>query len=134
MEVFLVGTGLFVIAFLIHVAVWNFRVPRRQATTLLLVFVTVGTAGALGHWTYNGSGGLTLAPLRVALSLLFYFSACAIYFLLFSAIEVDSPTMTLIGIIRRNGARGTSREQLMQEMAGRPLVRPRLDQMIYNGI
>lgn len=134
MAVFVAGVGLFAIAFMFHVAAWNFRVPRRQAVTLLLIFLTAGAVGALGLWIFNGSWGFTLTPLRLVLAVLLYFSNCAFYFLLFSAIEVDSPTMTLIGLIRRGGSQGISHEQLAQKIASRSFVRPRLEQMIHDGM
>lgn len=134
MVVFLTGAVLFVIAFVIHVIAWNICVPRHQATVLLLIFLTIGIVGALGVSIFGGSEDLSLSPLRFALAVLLYLSACTTYLLLFSAIEAETVTFTLIRLIRRNGSRGISYEQLVQEMANHSFVRPRLQQMIDNGI
>src|SRR5262245_16689874 len=132
MSVFLAGTGLFAIAFLIHVFVWNVRRPQHQATALLLIFLFVGLAGLASVWLLIRTGG-ALPVLRTALAILLYLSSCLFYFLLFSAVGSDSPTLTLIGIIRKSGSRGVSRERLWQEMAKHSFVRPRLTQMIHDG-
>jgi len=133
MPVFLVGAGLFIIAFVIHVVVWKVRRPHHQAASLVLLFLFVGLAGFGGIWLLKASGGSALSILRAALAILLYLSCCMFYFLLFSAVDSDSPTLTLIGIIRKRGLLGISREQLSQEMAKYSFVRPRLTQMINDG-
>jgi hypothetical protein len=130
MIVLLSGSLLLILAYALHVIVWNIRVPQRQAVGLLLCFLAVGAAGGVGLFALVAGGTLALSPLRLALTGLFYGSASAIYFLLFSAIEADSPTLTLIGIIRRAGARGVTREQLGEGLAAQSFVQPRLDQMV----
>jgi len=133
MPVFLVGAGLFALAFAVHAVVWNVRRPRKQALALLVIFLLVGLAGSAAAWLVHGSGGGALPPLRFALAILLYLSSCTFYLLLFSAIDSDSPTLTMIGIIRKSGSRGISRDELAQEMAKHSFVRPRLKQMIHDG-
>jgi hypothetical protein len=131
MSVFLAGAGLFAIAFLIHVFVWNVHRPQHQAVALLLIFLFVGLAGLASVWLLIGTGALPL--LRTALAILLYLSSCMFYFLLFSAIASDSPTLTLIGVIRKRGSHGISLERLSEEMTKYSFVYPRLMQMIHDG-
>jgi len=131
MLVFLLGAVLFIISFVIHVAAWNVRCPRREATALFCVFLLVGLVGFVG--SYFIIGGNVLRPFQFALAIVLYSSFCLFYFLLFSAVESDSPTLTLISIIRKSGSRGISREQLMKQSSTRSFVHNRLQQMIRDG-
>ena len=130
MTVLLGGGALWILAYVVHLIVWHIRIPRRQAASLLLCFLTVGAAGAAAIFSLVSAGLLVSSPLRLILTMLFYSSASAIYFLLFSAIEADSPTLTMMAIIGRCGRGGISHDRLIEALNEHAFIRPRLDQML----
>src|ERR1700722_6896911 len=100
MIVFASGIALFLTAFAVHAVLWRIHVPKRQGRMLAVIFLVVLSAGV----------GLLLSPaaasidpdfslLRRILTILFYCSFCTVYLILFTAIEADSPTLTMIALI-----------------------------------
>jgi hypothetical protein len=135
MAVLVVGLGLFAVAFALHAVIWNIRVPRQQIGGLLLIYLFVGACGCIGFWAAPiGFDWLVLPPLRLLLALLLYGATCGMYLILFSAIEADSPTLTMLGIIRQAGADGIQRHELLRLMAEHSFVHSRLEQMINDGM
>jgi len=133
MAVFLTGSGLFVLAFVIHLGWWRIRLPRRQSIALLALFAVTATAGFAAICTLDVfPGGFSLPCLLLAVML--FGSYAVVYIILFSALEADSPTLTLIGIIAAAGDRGIHRSKLMQAMEQHSYVRLRIDQMIADGM
>jgi hypothetical protein len=129
MAVFFSASGLFAIALIIHVIWWRVRVPRRQSGALMALFLATAVCG-FGA-IYLGdlfAGGLSLP--RFLLAILLFGSLCVAYLILFSALEADSPTLTLIRLIAETGGRGIHRDDLMQAMQRHSYVQVRIDQML----
>jgi hypothetical protein len=133
MSVLIAGAGLFAFAFVIHVVIWRFRVPRHQALAVVLLFLAVGLIG-LSAFAGFGLDALHLTPLRLVLAIILFGSFGVSYLILFSALEADSPTMTIIGLITANGDRGICREELSEAMANHSFVQLRLNQMLHDGM
>jgi hypothetical protein len=135
MIVFIVGIALFLTAFEIHVALWRIHVPKRQGRMLAVIFLVVLVAGV----------GLLLSPAaasigsdfslpRLVLTLLFYGSLCTVYFIVFTAVEADSPTLTMIELIFRCREQGIGREDLLRQIELHSFSRLRLDQLLRDGM
>jgi hypothetical protein len=105
--------ALFAAAFVLHWLCWRIHRPRRALRALLVLF----------HLTL--AGGLLLAQLAPALRgvapsgfwevlhvCLFHVSASLAYTILYTALEMDSPTLTIVAYIAAAGARGRSRHDL----------------------
>jgi hypothetical protein len=131
MIVLLGGTGLFAASFAIHVALWRARLPRHQWRALFLIFI--GVAGmAVALESARGFAGLT-AP-RLVLTLLLFGSLSVTYIILFSAIEAESPTLTMIELIRRHRSTGIGEAELLASFVEQSYPSVRLEQMLHDGL
>lgn len=129
LDAFLAGTGLFLLAFVLHLAVWRSRVPRRQLGTLVVLFAAVLVAGLIAGAFYSWTSWV-----RPILAIGLYGSYVVVYVILFTAIEADSPTLTILGLIQARGDRGISHDELARIMAEHPYFQIRLGQMLRDGM
>jgi len=104
---------LFAAAFAVHWLLWRVWVPRRQFFWLLIIFLALLPIGlACAHWL---PGLHRFAPkgfwehLHVAV---FHVAVSLGYIVTYSALEEDSPTLTLVAFLGDAGGRGRSREEL----------------------
>jgi hypothetical protein len=117
--------GLFATAFLLHVLWWRIRLPRRQLSTLfrwLIGFFPVGMGGLcmLGVWPLAW-----ISTPATAVVALIYFSLSITYVITYSAIEGDSPSLSLVRWIASRPD-GVSARELEEFMAQRPFIHARL--------
>ena len=128
MKIFLTSVGLFLVAFVVHLVIWRIKPPRGHIKTLLLIF-----------------GGIFCAWLLVSIArswklaeilhvLLFYWSMSLCYIITYTAIEADSPTLSLIRFLADARAEGRSKDAVAQFMALRPFVRARLAALARSGV
>jgi hypothetical protein len=127
------SVGLLAVAFAVHVVVWRLRVPARQGRALVAVFGVVGVAGFL-FASFVGPFDLSARPLMLPVAVMTYVGCALVYLILFSAIEADSPTLTILGMIRRAGSMGVSEAVLAAALREHDVVRVRIDQMVADGL
>jgi hypothetical protein len=133
MAVFLSAFGLFAAALVVHLVWWRLKVPHRQSLTLLTLFLTSAVCGlALIYATDRLSSQLPVP--RLLLAILLFGSLCVVYLILFSTLEADSPSLTLIRLIADAGRRGIHGDELMRAMEQYSYVQIRIDQMITDGM
>jgi hypothetical protein len=133
MVVFLSASILFLLAFAIHLIWWRRKVPRRQSFALLTLFLLTGACGfAIVLFADLAYGELRFP--RLLLAVLLYGSFCVVYFIVFSALEADSPTLTMVRFVADAGPRGIHRDDLMRAMERHSYVQTRIDQMITDGM
>src|SRR5580704_4403879 len=107
---------LFAAAFLIHLILWKIRLPNRQFLSLLVIYGLVYLA-----WLAS----LPLFPLPFwtwAHVSLFYLSTSLCYVVLYSAFNLDSPTLSLMRFIALGGAAGRGAGEIGDFLARRPFV------------
>lgn len=128
MKVCFSAVGLFLFSFLVHLIIWKIKLPRQQIKTLLMIF-----AAALALWViaFGARSAELVEILHVAL---FYGSISLCYVITYSAIEADSPTLSLIRFLADAKAAGRSRDEIRQFMALRPFVRARLAALERSGL
>ena len=131
MIVFTAGVALFLIALAIHVALWRIHVPKRQGRVLGIIFlmflvVWVGLFLLLAVLSIVPEFSLP----QLVLTILFYSSLCIVYFILFTAIEADSPTLTMIELIFKYRDHGIKREDLLRKIELHSFAQLRLDQLL----
>jgi len=133
MAVVLSAAGLFVLALAIHLVWWRIKVPRQQLASLIgLILATA----AVGFTVLSLVGPLRDAlPLPLLLLAVMLFGSFGVaYLILFTAVEADSPTLTILGLISASGSRGIHRDELMAAMERHSYVQIRVDQMIADGM
>jgi hypothetical protein len=120
--------GLFSTAFLLHLVWWRIRLPKRQLPALFKGFMLffplgLGVLNVSGHWP----AALFTSPATAVVSLL-YFSLVITYVITYSALEGDSPTLSLMRWVAQHPA-GVSEKELEDFIASRPFIQARLTAM-----
>ncbi|MBE2179996.1 MAG: hypothetical protein IAE97_05955 [Chthoniobacterales bacterium] len=135
MNVFLTIAFLLSVVFAAHLVWWRVAVPRRQRSALLLLFFTGSlTISPLAAFTLQKAGFAPLSWvqwLNVALGVLAFTLA---YVVTYSALEADSPTLSLIRHVATAGSRGLTLEDLQAFMNERPFVTARLSALLEDGM
>ncbi len=134
MRLFCYGAGLLVLSFLVHIIVWRVHLPRRQIKALLVIFTLVPVAALLGV-QYAGSPtlGMFSAP-DVFRLVLFYLSFSLVYICIYSAIEIPSPTLTIVSFLARPRPSGCSEQQVADLLIQTDDLNTRIRAMISGGM
>ena len=121
---------LFAIALASQLILWRLRLPpyRYQMKMLLLIFVLLFFVWLLTPWARSSSFPETL---NVVLS---YFSLSLGYTVIYSAINVDSPTLSLMRFIAEKRGAGRSADEVDHFLAQRPFVTVRLGTLVESGL
>jgi hypothetical protein len=135
MTVFLTLALLLGVLFAVHLIWWRIALPQKQRTALLALFLI---------------GGLVLSPVVGFLLGLFGFAPLSLiqwfnvalavvafalaYVVTYSALEADSPTLSLVRHIASAGSGGVGEEALRDFMASRPFVGARLSALVEEGM
>lgn len=127
MRILFTASSLLLVAFCVHLALWRVRLPTRQLPTLLAVFFAV----AIG-W------GLTpparLWPLVELLHLaILYVAVTLAYVITYTAIEGDSPTLSLMYFVTATGEAGLPAAEMDAFIVARPFIQTRLETLISAG-
>jgi len=129
-SVVLVGT-----LFVVHLAWWRVALPRRQRVALLVLFFVGGVVLAPAVGFLCAKAGLEplswLQWLNVGLAVVAFTLA---YVVTYSALEADSPTLSLVRHIASSGTEGVREEELRTFMAARPFVGARLSALLEEGM
>ena len=120
--------GLFIGAFLLHLIWWRIRLPRRQLSSLLKGFslffpLGLGLLSMCGLWPRS----LLTSPATAVVALL-YFSLTITYVITYTALEGDSPTLSLMRWIAKH-PQGVNDDALAAFIASRPFIEARLKAM-----
>jgi hypothetical protein len=102
------------VAFVVHLILWRWRLPRAQLKVLLVIFFLI--------WAFVSALLLTGAfGILVAIGVpfvgflyfcLIYWSAAFCYVITYSAMEGDSPTLSLTRHLHRKGEEGFSHKEI----------------------
>ncbi len=122
MHVLSSGLIFFSIAFILHFIIWKIRVPRRQTNALLAIFFSVCI---LGIFLFAKSGFFESLYIFVLFS-----SLTLAYVITYSAIEVDSPSLSLVMAFVKSGRSGLNREDISKFMTDEKLVICRINDLL----
>ena len=132
MEIFLSAACLFLIGTGIHIFWWRFRLPSSQTLTLLkiysttfLTWIALWAMGQKFFWITSRSDLIQCA--------LLYGSVILAYIVTYSAIEAESPTLTIMMIVHEGPASGTQIEQIYSYVERHPFLHARLEGLIISG-
>ena len=119
------GYGLlaFLFAFLVHFTIWKIHVPTKNQTVVLLkiffgvLILSVFMKGACSFYDFLAF-------------VLLYISLAFSYITTYSAIEVDSPSVTMILAIAKESHSGLDKEVFYSRMDNENLVVPRIKDLV----
>lgn len=127
MQPFLLTAATFAAALIVHLILWRVRMPRHHTSALLIIFALVFLLAI---------PVLLLVPLawpdRLRITLL-YVAASLCYVITYSAIEGDSPTLSLMRLLDHQGEKGLPLSEVDCFLAARPFVKARLAALILSG-
>ena len=128
MFILLTTAKLLAAGFLIHLVLWRIRLPRQQFLTLLIIFGVIFCAWFAAY----GVRFLALSDLlHVTMA---YASISVGYVVLYSAFNLDSPTLGLMLYVAEAKAAGRSREEVLAFLGKRSFVKGRLGQLLDSGL
>jgi hypothetical protein len=128
MSVFVPGCFLVCTSLALHVAVWKIRLPRRHIISLLIIFAII-----LCLWLlYALVEGVRL-PILLHVAL-FQISAGLSYAIAYSAIEADSPTLSLMNFLAQGERDGVPAAEVFNFLSQRPFAKARLAALLASGL
>ena len=134
MYLFFLGIALLAVAFLVHVLLWRLFVPRRQFIALLAIFAVV-PAAIIAAAAATGILPVFRVPAPDIFRLaLFYVSCSLIYICLYSAIELPSPTLTIVSVIADHGGGGCSEGEIADALMQNDDAGVRIGAMVRSGL
>jgi len=130
------ATGALFIAWIVHLAIWRWRLPPAQLKALLVIFAVVwAVAAILALADFVSTGSFAAGSLVGFLYFcLIYWLAALCYVITYSAMEGDSPTLSLTQHLHRKGAEGVSHEEIEEFFRQRPFVGARVKALVTDNI
>jgi hypothetical protein len=118
-------------AWAIHFLVWRVRLPKSQLKALLLIFSSV--------WAVVVAASLAAGwPIKAVVEFLYfsliYWSAALCYVITYSAMEGDSPTLSLTRHLHRRGEEGISHDEIEEFFRQRPFVGARVKALVTDNV
>ena len=110
---------LFLLGFLVHLAVWRVRRPRRQILVLAVLF------GALVPCLGRFAG----AP-----SLLLYALLATAYLLSYPAAQAHCPSLEILSFVAARGDEGASLPEILGQFTAKDLVGSRVQDLLDEGL
>lgn len=112
----------------IHIALWKFRLPKHQIRALLILAATIYLLGSILLL-------VTSSALEVLLkTTFFYWPVVLCYVITYSAVEGDSPTLSLMLRLQQSGNSGLSRGEIYSFFAERPFIRARITALLRSSM
>jgi hypothetical protein len=128
MGIFLSGVGLFVLALAAHVILWKVRLPKHHTPTLLGIFSMV----LLMCFPLALFQGFPLLEILHASLLFVSLSLC--YVITYSAIEGDSPTLSLMRFVAEKPTQGRTLQEIDSFFTARPFIRARISALLHSSL
>lgn len=120
------------VAFTAHVLIWRISPPKNSGAALIQVFI----------WTFIVLTALSLSAAKAGAEFLpdtlaeyvhaavFYAALMSGYIMTYPAIEVKSPSLTMVDMIAAAGPDGFPAERLYQRLGDDQLLWPRVDDLV----
>jgi hypothetical protein len=125
MSVLISGSLLFVIALLLHLAVWRLRYPANPIKTLILLFGAVLLFGIIFLVLYA-----SYTPFESLYVVMLFSSLFICYLFTYSAIEADSPSLVIVSRIAKCGKEGLPSASIKESLGDDLLIEPRLKDLV----
>lgn len=133
MNVLIAGLIPFAAAFAAHVLVWRLAHPTRGITLLLKLFAGVLAGAALAIVLPGVRPWSGLTPPELFRAALLYISLALSYVILFSAIDEDSPSISIVKFAALAGEEGCPEEALTLLVTDEIIATSRLQSMVAAG-
>lgn len=132
------GLVTFTLLLVLQVLVWRVRRPAGQYGALTVLSVVVPCLSLAGSWALQGRLAIAAVLPQGAFD---YLNAGVLYVALvlawvttYSAVQADSPTMTMLLRIEATERRGITATELLADLGDEVLVLPRLVDLVRGGL
>jgi hypothetical protein len=115
------------ITWVLHIALWRVRLPKNQTRALLVIFAVV-----FGVWLLMFAPSLRLISVLRVMTLSIPLFLC--YVITYSAIEGDSPTLSLMKMLADEKQTGVPKDAVFRFFLSRPFIQSRLDTLVRSGL
>lgn len=139
MKALVLGLAMFCCLFVLQIIVWRIKRPAGEYAVLLkmccgvLIIATVGFA-AVSWGRPESVRFVPQTPLEY-LSLVFLYGGMSLaYIATYSAIQADSPSLSLLLMMERAGPQGVSLRDMEERFGDEVLVTPRLEDLVSGGL
>jgi len=121
----------FACSWLIHLVIWRVQFPNSQLKALLIIFLSTWvTAVVLSVFSVWANTGF----IHFLYFSLIYWSAALCYVITYSAMEGDSPTLSLARYLHRMGDKGVLYEEIEEFFRQRPFIGARIRALVTDRI
>jgi len=135
MNVLIWSAGLFLTGFLLHLVWWRIQIPHHQVRALLFWFFGLLVLMLAAHGI-SGTGDVSTMPLPFRgpadflHALVMYVPVVLAYIVTYTAVQVDSPSFTMILLIAESGPNGIDEHHFYSTLNDDLLVRPRIRDLV----
>jgi hypothetical protein len=119
------------LAWILHFVLWRVRLPKAQLKTLLIIFLLVWAAVVVAVCLSEAALSGVLWILYFSL---IYWSAALCYVITYSAMEGDSPTLSLTRHLHRMGDEGVPHKEIEEFFRQRPFVSARVRTLVTDNV
>lgn len=128
MRIIVAGVALLFTFLLAHLILWKIRLPKRHIASLLIIISLLMLVWALL------AQFLRFTVWEALHAALFFGSMSFCYVIAYSAIEGDSPTLSLMRFVGAGPAAGCSFEEIEAFFAARPFIRSRIEALLSSSL
>lgn len=129
MRLFFAGLLLLILAFVVHVVTWRVHLPRRSIRALLCIFAMTPLAAVPIFMTIEPSAVIDASLSETLRILLFYVPCSLVYVCLYSAIEVQSPSLAIVSYLAGCGSAGSSEADIAIHVTDEESISTRIANM-----
>jgi hypothetical protein len=136
MSLLILAGAAWLLAFVLHLTLWRWRLPKGQLKALLVIFALVWAVASLSVLAgFLGFGSFAAGWLVGFLYFcLIYWSAAFCYVITYSAMEGDSPTLSLTRHLHPRGEEGVSHDEVEEFFRQRPFVGARVKALVTDNV
>ncbi len=137
MKILFWGLILFFLAFMIHVIIWRFHLPKRQHKAITQIFFATLILSLLSLWIFLPSSSVLLVPEKFIeyIHISFFFASLTfVYIFTYTALEADSPSLNMVLAVAEAGPDGLDRIIFDQIITDNNFIKSRLDYLVRDKI
>ncbi len=139
MQVLIWGGIIFLLSFFIHIILWKIHLPKYQTAALLYIFFLTLFLSIVTLYFFPKVGELTgfstpedcWSYLHLAL---FVMSLTFAYIITYSALEADSPTLSILLMLNQAGPDGLEPVVLERFIDQRPFIGARMECLLHDNM
>jgi hypothetical protein len=115
-------------AFMIHVMWWRVRIPAREVSSLIRVFIATFLSGIVASGIFAELDIISVLHITI-----FFWTYSAIYFLTYTGLQGFGPSFIMLRQIEDAGVNGVSISDFAVSITDKEFIERRIDEMIAMG-